>query len=488
MTVMQNDQFPVFSGNQLMEIHISLQGRQHLMRQIYQQLRAAILDGRLPAGQRLPSSRELAGQLAVSRKTVLDAFERLAAEGWLQARAGDGTFVADSLVRVPPPRAVAHQTASLSMALPHGEPLALDFRGGVTDKRLFPFDHWRRCSHKALRELAHGYSGYRDPAGEPALREAIAGYLAFSRAVSCDWQDMLVTQGAQQAIDLLARVWLRPGDVVAVEEPGYPPVRACLAAQGARVVAVPVDADGLRVDLLPADAKLVYVTPSHQFPLGMPMSLERRLGLLHWARTRGALIVEDDYDGEFRFASRPIDALHSLDASGTVAYVGSFSKTLFPELRAGYVVPPPVLVPALREIRQRSDWHGCTLTQLTLAAFMKDGGFARHLRRMRRHYAARRQVLLSRLSGDLAFCCTPQAPAAGMHLIAWLAPGRGEAALIADAAQHALGLHGLAGFFAEPGRRPGLLFGYGALAVDEIHTACDVLARVAGRRNPILRT
>ncbi|SAL03337.1 GntR family transcriptional regulator [Caballeronia ptereochthonis] len=420
-----------------MDIHITLHGRRDLTGQIYAQLRAGIIEGRLAANARLPSTRDLAVQLGVSRKTALDVFERLIAEGFLRTRAGDGTFVADGLARLPsvrpePVSARARATGiwrrmpeRMTMPMPPAhETLDCDFKGGATDKTLFPYDAWRRCLNQALRMQARtggGMASYRDPGGEQELRLGIARYLAFSRAVVCNWQDVLVTQGAQQALDLLARVVIQPGDVVAVEEPGYPPARALFAALGARIAQVPVDGEGIIVKKLPRNTRLVYVTPSHQFPLGMPMSLDRRVGLLEWAAKRGAVIVEDDYDGEFRFEGRPVESLKSLDRAGLVAYVGTFSKTLFPDLRLGYVVPPATLSEPLRNAKQVCDWHSCMLTQTALGAFMLNGEYAKHLRRMHKWYAERRAVLIARLTGDLAPWFEPLPATAGIHLVARLA-------------------------------------------------------------------
>ncbi len=479
-----------------MDIAIHIEGRHDLTGQIYRQLRSAIVDGRLAGGARLPSTRDLATQLGVSRKTTLDAFEQLVAEGYLWTRRGDGTFVADGLARVPHGPAAATPAiaaearpadapdirtvwADLPDGLAMPEPLpgaGFDFRGGVTEKTLFPFDAWRRCVHHALRLQARGPGQYHDPAGDQQLRLAIARYVAFSRAVACNWQDVIVTQGAQQALDVLARVVVRPGDVVAVEDPGYPPARAAFTSLGATVASVPVDAHGLVVDRLPDDARLVYVTPSHQFPLGMPMSLERRVALLEWAQRRRAVVIEDDYDGEFRFEGRPMESLKSLDRAGLVAYVGTFSKTIFPELRIGYTIPPRALHAALAKAKQVVDWHSCTLTQTALARFMLDGDFARHLRRVQKHYDARRKVLLAHLRGSLAPWFDAIVPVAGIHLAARLRPGLDEAALVDAARAHDLGLYGIAAFHVDVPRDAGLLFGYGGIDATRIDTA---LARLA---------
>ncbi len=319
------------------------------------------------------------------------------------------------------------------------------------------------------------------PAGEQELRLAISRYLAFNRAVTSNWDDVIVTQGAQHALDLIARITLRPGEIAALEDPGYPPAQACFTATGARVVPVPVDSEGLIVSKLPDKARLVYVTPSHQFPLGMPMSLERRVELLEWAQKRGAVIIEDDYDCEYRFEGRPMEPLKSLDRAGLVAYVGTFSKTIFPELRVGYVVPPASLYGPLLKARQIADCHGCTLTQTALATFMLNGDFAKHLRRMHKTYAARRAMLLEHLQGDLAPWFEPIVPTAGIHMATRLKAPLTEEALVSAAREASIGLYGLAPFYQRAKPQPGLMFGYGSIAVEHIDAALTKLAGILPR-------
>jgi GntR family transcriptional regulator/MocR family aminotransferase len=486
-----------------MDLHIAVEGRHDLSGQIYRQLRAGILEGRLAGGTRLPSTRDLAIQLGVSRKTTLDVFERLLAEGYLNARAGSGTFVADGLERLPVERSPHARAADAAReqarakakdnARARAQPLweqmpdtlplpgptvssPQDFVGGAIDKSLFPFDVWRRCVNHALRTQARGRGIYRDAAGEQELRLAISRYLAFNRAVTSNWEDVIVTQGAQHALDLLARITLRPGEVAAIEDPGYPPAHACFTATGARIVPVPVDSEGLIVRKLPDKARLVYVTPSHQFPLGMPMSLDRRVELLEWAQRNRAVIVEDDYDCEFRFEGRPMEPLKSLDRAGLVAYVGTFSKTIFPELRIGYVVPPRGLNLALRKAKQINDWHTGTLTQTALARFMLDGEFARHLRRCHKQYEARRRVLVDHLQGPLAPWFEPIVPAAGIHLTALLRNGIDENTLIGAASEASIGLYGISAFHVNEPARQGVIFGYGGMSAPDIDTALHKLA------------
>jgi GntR family transcriptional regulator/MocR family aminotransferase len=469
-----------------MDIQVTIHGRRDLAGQVYRQLRAGIIEGRLAARTQLPSTRDLALQLGVSRKTTLDVFERLIAEGFLQSLRGKGTFVVEGMQRLPSETAARPgaewrgRTHHLAMPRPPAGPaLACDFMGGVTDKSLFPYDAWRRCINQALRVQARasgGIAGYRDPAGEQELRLGIARYLAFSRAVTCNWEDVVVTQGAQQALDLIARVVIRPGDVVAVEEPGYPPARTIFGALGARLAHVPVDREGIVVSALPDNARLVYVTPSHQFPLGMPMSLARRVELLAWAERRGALIAEDDYDGEFRFEGRPVESLKSLDRTGRVAYVGTFSKTLFPDLRMGYVVPPASLGEPLWRAKQAADWHSCMLTQTALGAFMLNGDYAKHLRRMHRAYAERRRVLIDGLTGPLARWFAPLDATAGIHLVARLNADFDETRVVDAARAVSVGMYGIGGFYAGERTTQAMLFGYGGVSADQIR---DALVRLA---------
>jgi GntR family transcriptional regulator/MocR family aminotransferase len=287
--------------------------------------------------------------------------------------------------------------------------------------------------------------------------------------------DVVVTQGAQQALDLIGRVLIEPGDVVAVEEPGYPPARTLFHTLGARVAGVPVDADGLDVAALPARARLVYVTPSHQFPLGTPMSLARRAALLDWAATHDAVIVEDDYDSEFRFSDRPLEPLQSLDHTGRVLYVGTFSKTLLPALRLGYLVGPPSLRPALRAARQLTDWHGDHIAQAALARFIDSGELSRHVRRATRVYAARHEQVTAALRGDLATWLDPVPSAAGLHVCARLRPGAGVDidGVLARAQAAGVAVESLAAY----GGPAGLVLGYGAVRTDAVAAGLRVLAR-----------
>ena len=479
----------------MLAIALPARGSRTLAHALHGQLLAAIRSGRLAPGLRLPATRALAQHLGVSRNSVIAAYELLAVEGHVTARTGSGHYVADA-----PARAFARATPAPARARerslnPHYRGLAtpgdmvdaprarLDFRLGVPDTAILPFDAWRRLSARALRSLARHEPGYAGPAGQPALRGAIATHASLTRAVACTADDVLVTAGAQQAFDLLARVLVTPGrTVVAVEDPGYPPTRAAFAAAGAVVVPVPVDDEGLRVDRLPRDAQVVCVTPSHQFPLGCVLSAARRRELLAFARRRGAVVVEDDYDGEFRFENRPLDALQTLDDDACVFYVGTFSKSLFPALRLGFVIAPAWARAALMLARQRADWHGNLHVQDTLAAFIAEGHLARHVRRMRATYGQRRRALLEGITRELGRWLAPVPGCAGLH-VGTRAIAAVDLARVAGRAR-ALGVNvDRIGRYAIGGDViDGLLFGYGAIEAAAIPRALQALERAFAER------
>ncbi|MFG3437627.1 PLP-dependent aminotransferase family protein [Nonomuraea sp. NPDC047897] len=453
-----------------MDVHVTLSGRGDLAAQVYRQLLEAILDGRIRSGERLPPTRELARRLEISRNTVAVAYDRLVADGFLVGRAGAGTFVAAEPVRDrAAPRGVVQPRAlwrSLPPAQPPGAPAAYDFRAGVPDPLLFPMEAWRRLLARELRVSAVT-GGYGDPAGHEGLREAIARHAGVSRSVRAGAGDVLITSGAQQALDLVGRVLIEPGACVAVEEPGYPPARLLFRSLGARVAGVPVDDEGIDVSALPNAARLVYVTPSHQFPLGTPMSPARRAALLAWAERRQAVIVEDDYDSEFRFGARPLEPLQSLDRAGRVVYVGSFSKTLLPALRLGFLVAPASLAPALRAAKQLTDWHGVVPTQAALARFIDEGLLSRHIRKATREYAARRALISETLSEDDRLRPVPSV--AGLHLCAHLAPG------VSVRPAPGLAVEPLAAYHAGTPAGSGLIIGYGAIGRQAIPAGLRLL-------------
>lgn len=457
------------------DLHLTLDPGRPVTRQIFEQLRDAVLSGRLQAGEALPSSRSLAAALGVSRTTVLAALDHLMAEGYLSTRAGVGTYVSQDVRRVDrpwrPPSALRPLPwwAEDAWGVPEasGEAPEFDFGTGIPDTSRFPFGTWRRLLDGATQAGAED-GRYADPQGVPSLRRSIARHLAVSRGLRTSADDVVVTAGVQQAITLLAQVLVEPGDLVAVEDPGYPLVRRALTAARARVVPVPVDSDGLAVHLLPTGAKLVYVTPAHHFPLGVRMSQARRSALLEWARDNDAAVVEDDYDTDFRYGGRPIDALHSLDRAGRVVYVGSFSKTLLPSLRVGYCVAPPGLRDALRRARFVADWHGPVAPQVALAGFMDEGRLTYYIRRMRRLYQAKRDRLIGILDSDFDDVLARVPSTAGLHLAAWARSDDADVdGWLRRAAEHGVAVSAVQDYATQL-HRPGLVFGFGAIPEERV--------------------
>jgi len=464
-------------------------GSRSLLRALHRQLRLAILEGRLQPGLRLPATRGLATALGISRNSVVAAYDLLLSEGYLVGRRGAGTFVTTALPQsAPAPAAGATPGGDprltefwrLFPPLRHASreiPERFDFRMGLPDKPGFPVDIWRRLSARALRAVAREKSSYADPAGRKALRHAIAQHLSFTRAVACTAEDVVVTAGAQQAFSLLARLFVTPGrSVVAVEEPGYPPARAAFAAAGAEIVGVPVDGEGLVTDLLPPGAQMIYVTPSHQFPLGAALSPRRRAALLDHAVAHNAVVIEDDYDGEFCHGGRPREALQTLDRTGSVFYVGTFSKSLLPALRLGFVVAPAWARPALIQARQLADSHSPILSQECLAAFIAEGHLARHIRKMRSIYGERRTLLLHALARHCGEWLTILPAEAGLHLSAILTGDLLAGTLVARAAQAGIGLQSLDQFAVGEAAPKGLAFGFGAIPASQIDDGIGELA------------
>ncbi|MET7996261.1 PLP-dependent aminotransferase family protein [Amycolatopsis sp. NPDC005232] len=468
-----------------MDLHIDLTGRRGHRDEIYRQIREAVLDGRIRDGDALPPTRELAQRLTVSRTTVSAAYERLAAEGFLNARPGAGTFVRSGAAPWPAEPAAEQSEEAVRprpewAAVPRpprsfGPVAEYDFRSGVPDVRLFPFDTWRRLMTQRLRASQADLLMYGAPQGDPRLREGLARHLGVSRNVRVRPEDIVVTTGVQQTVDLVARVLLQAGDLVAVEDPGYPPPRLLLGTLGMRVAGVPVDGEGIVVEAIPAGTRVVYVTLSHQCPLGVAMSLARRQELLDWAERTGAVIIEDDYDSEFRYTGRPLEPLHSLDSRGRVVYVGSMSKVLSPALRVGFLAAPPSLVGALAKAKYLADWHTPALEQAVLADFIDEGGFARHIRRMRKIYRERHDILVDGLRSEFGDVLDPVPAAAGLHLGA---SADRDLSLVARNARDA-GVRLLSlGDFSMTRTCHGLLFGYGAITAEAIEPGLARLRRV----------
>ncbi|MCO6419090.1 PLP-dependent aminotransferase family protein [Siccirubricoccus sp. KC 17139] len=427
------------------------------LRQVYLGIRQAVLEGRLPPGARLPASRALAAQLGLARNTVVAAYDQLLAEGIIEGKVGAGSFVSRDLPKEPEPApapgpASPAAPAALPDTLPPAArrfaaalaaPLAATGSTGAAacntgrtswDPRTAQL--WRSLTLRHLQAPSLAMLGYADPRGSAPLREAIAAYLRAARAVRCTPEQIVVTAGAQQAIDLVLKVLVEPGEQAWVEDPCYPAVRAALTAAQAALVPVPVDAQGLVVAegvAAAPGARLAYVTPSSQYPLGVVLSMARRLELLAWARQAGAYVLEDDYDSEFRYAGRPLAALQGIDDAGRVIYIGTFSKVLFPGLRLGYAVLPPALVEPVLGARLLSDWHPPALVEEVVTDFIAEGHFAQHLRRMRQHYRAARDVLVAALQGIPGLVA--EAPEQGMKLLARLGPGLRDTEVAAAAAR-----------------------------------------------------
>ena len=465
-----------------MELHIRIEGKKDLAEQVYCQIADAIRSGRLADAAQLPPSRLLAEQLGVSRKTVSDAYVRLTLDKLIVGKTGRGSFV-----QAPPAVHTRHIGADRlaghavlqrweAMVTPLRQPLPggkarYEFLGGSPSPQHFPQEQWRRAMLHALRQQDPPRGFYGSAEGVPELREGIARHAAFSRGVHCTAEDVIVTSGAQQALDLLGRVLLEPGCTVAVEEPGYPPARLLFESYGANVVGVPVDEEGLVADAIPDDARLIYTTPAHQFPLGMPMSAARRAALLEKATAIGAIVIEDDYDSAFRYEGRPNDSLQSMDSDGIVCYVGSFSKVMLPELRMGYIIAAPAVKNAVQIARHLTDWHSSLPIQLALARFIDEGNLQKHIRRCHAVYASRREKLMAMFAGPLAPWFELVPAQAGFHVAALAKDGVDVDLLIRLARRADVGLHPLAAFYHDRPGRAGLLLGYGAIDTLDIEPA-----------------
>jgi GntR family transcriptional regulator/MocR family aminotransferase len=462
-----------------MTFHVSLTGRKDLSGEIYRQIRRAILAGRLRPGDRLPPSRELAKALAVSRMTVIVAYERLDGEGLVTSHLGAGTFVSDlvgsgesSPTRrrsggVLRPRAIWD---SISLATAFDYPAEFDFRTGIPDASLFPHEAWRRLVARALRSSEVAAGAYGHPAGHYGLRAAIARHLAISRGVRASAEDITITAGTQQALDVLARTLLAPGEKIGVEDPSYGPPNRLFQALGLRVIGIPVDRSGLVVDALPRDVRAVYVTPSHQYPLGVAMTPLRRQALLTWADRNNAAIIEDDYDSEFKFAERPLDSLQALDTKGRVIYVGSFSKTLLPDLRLGFLIAPQSLQSALHKAKFVSDWHTPTLAQAALAHLIEEGEFARHIRKANKVYRERHEMLANAITRDFNDHLELIPSSTGLHLAALARAASAEqlTAVFRRAVDVGVAFQRLSLIAMDESGPAGVVLGYGAIATGQI--------------------
>ena len=470
-----------------------------LYQALYSHMRTAILSGELKGGMKLPSTRALADELKISRNTVLNAYRQLLAEGYLEGKGGSGTFIARvlpetllSASRQNKPKApqfpqaessqpVFSDNAKMQIAVsqsPASGKLPRPFLAEAPALDAFPYKLWSRLVVRQARRMPITNFTYQDSAGYRPLREAIAAHVAVSRQVHCTPEQVMIVSGSQGALDLAARMLVNAGDSVWMEDPGYPGARGAFIGSGAHIIPVPVDHEGLVVDIGISRApqvRLVYITPSHQFPLGVTMSLSRRLALLDWAKHANAYILEDDYDSEFRYAGHPLATLQGLDNADRVIYIGTFSKVLFPSIRIGYMILPPALVDSFLKVRRLIDIHSPMLEQAVLADFITDGHYIRHLRRMRTLYAERRTVLLE-AAKDLPL--EIYSPEAGIHCVGWLADGVDDLALANQAADYDLDITLISNFNIGPLTRRGLLLGYGGYSVQEIKDGVQRLANL----------
>lgn len=474
-----------------------------LYRQIYEAIRHAILSGALRPTAPLTATRLLSQQLGVSRMTVINAYDQLIAEGYLEAKTGAGTFVAAQLpeefLQTSGLERGEHQESSLtrkvmfsdygknlaqngdSILRHHGISSPLPFLHGVPGVEEFPFDVWAKIAQRWQKKPPSSILSYGDSAGFRPLREAIAAHLASARGVLCKVEQIIITNGTQQALDLIGRILLTKTTDVYIEDPSYHGARDIFAATGARLVPVPIDEEGF--DLQTAQkrsrkARLVYVTPSHQYPLGVTMSLTRRLNLLEWARDRDAFVIEDDYNSEYRYSGRPLASLQGLDRDGRVIYLGTFSKTIFPALRLGYLVVPTNLVEVFAAARSLTDRHSPSLEQAVLAEFIAEKHFARHIRRMRGIYEERQQILVAEVLKHLKGMLEVAPAEAGMHLIGWLPHGIDDQAVSRRAAKENLNIAALSAYCINQKLRGGLLLGYTAFPERLIKQGVKKLARV----------
>ena len=474
---------------------ICLDPRRGLASQLYLALRERILDGRLRSGTRLPAGRELAEVLGVSRNTVGRAVDQLYAEGYVQARVGDGTYVAPltlhserttGVANSPAPSAALQRVQAQQLRVPPaGAPRA--FRVGVPAFDLFPFETWARLQARFWRKPSPARLGYGDPAGDAQLRELVAAYLRNSRGLHCDPTQIVITCGAQQAISLCAQLLVDPGDRVAIENPGYRAAGHAFAAAGAELCGVPVDADGLDTTALAQvqDCRLVYVTPSHQYPTGVTLSLPRRLELLEWAERNDGWIIEDDYDGEYRYSGTPLAPLAALDRQERVIYVGTFCKITFPALRLGYLLLPPALAPVFAQRRALDMRNSEIGTQVVMAEFIAAGHFQRHIRRMRVAARSRRDALLRDWPANIPGCAAMPNVDAGLHLCVRVESLQREAELVAAAASVGVEVTPLSGYWLDDSATPadqraGLVLGFAAVPEAQIAEALQALRNVWG--------
>jgi len=475
---------------------IPSQGHDSLYLKLYKVMREAILTGGLKPGARLPSSRTLALDLGVSRTTTEEALSKLEGEGFLTRRVGDGTYVSQLLPPTfrPAPRpahrsprsgprpGLSQRGAELAKIPNCRDPLQVrPFAGGQPASDAFPYDLWHRLLLRRSREVGRALLGYGDPAGYPPLREALSEYLISSRGVVCTPDQIVVLTSSQQALDLVCKLLLDPGDQAWLEDPGYLGARTALQGAGADLVPVQVDDHGLDVERgisLAPNARVAYVTPSHQYPTGPALSLDRRLALLAWARRAGSWIIEDDYDSEFRYPGRPLAAIQGLESHAPVIYIGTLTKALFPSLRLAYVVAPTEIAQILAIARSQQDGHSSSLMQSVTADFIQEGHLHTHLRKMKTLYQSRRTMLLEALSAKTAGRLEVIEGEGGFHLTAYLPEGRDDKATASKGSGYGLELPTLSRMYLGSAARPGFVLGYAALSPAQIRQGVAALSKL----------
>jgi GntR family transcriptional regulator/MocR family aminotransferase len=462
-----------------------------IYRQLYEGYRQAILMGQLRKDAQLPSTRELALELRISRNSVMNAFDQLRAEGYIRGEAGSGTFVEAALLPdrwqprrgksghpIIPKDVMSREAARIGRApyMPASAP-PIPFRRGLPALDEFPLALWSQIVTRCCRKTKSGDLNYTEPQGSFAFRCTVAEYLRNFRAVKCEPEQILIVSGSQQGLQLIAHSLLNEGDPVCMEDPGYPGARSAFLAVGANVLPVPIDDEGIEINKaarLHRIPKLIYVTPSHQFPLGVTMSLRRRMSLLNWAEQSAVCVVEDDYDSEFRFVSRPLSSLQGLNPD-RVIYLGTFSKAMFPSLRLGYVVLPKTLVPAFSNSRRSNDFCAPFLTQAAMNEFIVEAHFARHLRRMRALYAERQSALVVALRLEFANHLQISNTDTGMDLVAWLPASISDIRASQLASRAGILTMPMSFFYASPPERGGLFLGFGAINLSQIREGAKKL-------------
>jgi GntR family transcriptional regulator / MocR family aminotransferase len=469
---------------------------QTLQEWLFGELRSAILDGRLRPGARLPSSRGLALGNRLSRSTVTEAFRRLKLEGYITGLVGSGSYVVENLPdeyfqpiegqlarrnRVAAKQVGAAATIKKVIPFPSRQRFGCAFQPSRPAVDQFPIDIWTRLTSRMMRRLTSSELVFGDARGDLGLRSEILAHFGPARQVRCDVDRIVMVSGVQQALDLLCRTLLRAGDPVWLENPGYKRARNLFRAAGATIIPVPVDERGLQVeqaiDTLPVP-KLIYLTPAHQYPTGAALALDRRFKLLTWAREHGVTIFEDDYDGDFRFSTKPLGSVQGLDTGDCVAYCTSFSKLLFPSLRLGFLVLPDHLVDPILALRNSTDRYLPVVEQKTLAEFMRTGEFGHHLRRMRELYAERWSVFSEVAQNFLSDWLEVQRAECGLQTAAWLSPGISDIIVAESAARERLEVYPLSALYAGEKRRHGFLLGFGAVAPKELRSGAQRLAKL----------